>query len=107
MTETLFFEPGTNTPATTDGFGVVFTDVNHADSTSIEYVDVNGNVIPRQPVPAGPGRRENVSFLGVHFDAGEEIYMVRVISGNRPLGEGGDEVAMDDFLYGEPQPIQD
>src|SRR6266496_5403915 len=34
-----FFVPGSTTPATTSGFGAVFTDVDVASTTSIQYFD--------------------------------------------------------------------
>jgi hypothetical protein len=47
------------------------------------------------------------SLLGVNFDAGELISRVRITTGNTALGpnDGGgvDEVAMDGFIYSEPQ----
>ena len=48
------------------------------------------------------------SFLGVQFNAGEQIGRVRIITGNTgALGPtdglaGADVVVMDDFLYAEP-----
>jgi hypothetical protein len=115
ITEALFFVPGTSVPATVDGFGAVFTDVNTDHSTKIEYFDVNGallfgqNVLPRSP------HRGSLSFLGVGFDAGERVFLVRITSGNRVLKTPArdvvvmddfiyrDVVVMDDFIYGEPQ----
>lgn len=107
VVEILFFEPGTGNGATVKGFGAVFTDIDREDSTKIEYLDKNGNLLFSQSVEPGPARRESLSFLGVGFDAGEEIFLVRITSGNRPIsgrGSGTDEVVMDDFIYGEPQP---
>jgi hypothetical protein len=45
ITDGLFFIPGTggSTPATVSGFGAVFTDVDLADSTQIEFFDILGN----------------------------------------------------------------
>jgi hypothetical protein len=106
VTDGTFNEPGdVNTPATTTGFGAVFTDVDLADTTSIEYFDPNGNSLGEFFVPAGPGD-ETLSFLGVIFDAGEQIGRVRITTGTGALGandgEGVDNVVMDDFLYREP-----
>src|SRR5439155_20768805 len=39
ITDVNFFVPGTNTPALTRGFGAVFSDVDLATTTSIEYFD--------------------------------------------------------------------
>lgn len=117
ITEVLFFVPGTSTPATTSGFGVVFTDVNRDSTAKIEYLDINGNLLFSRNVLPGTTQRESLSFLGVGFNAGEQVYLVRITSGNILLSptEGivpllspkakPDTVAMDDFIYGEPQPL--
>ena len=105
IVEALFFVPGSNTGATVDGFGSVFTDVN-AESTVIEYFDVTGRLLFSQAVPPGPTNRRSLSFLGVAFDAGERVFAVRITSGNRsPKTPAQDVVVMDDFIYGEPQAL--
>ncbi len=104
ITETGFFVPGSHTGATVGGFGSVFTGVNQAASTRIEYFDVNGRLLFSRNVLPGPETPGNLSFLGVGFDAGERVYMVRITSGNRaPVTPARDVVVMDDFIYGEPQ----
>src|SRR5262245_46858179 len=106
ITETLFFVPGSPTGATVEGFGAVFTDVNSDDSTKIEYFDVNGALLFSQTVLPGPTKRGSLSFLGVGFDAGERVFLVRITSGNRILKTPArDVVVMDDFIYGEPQAL--
>ena len=115
ITEVLFFVPGTAQGATSRGFGSVFTDVDRAYSTKIEYFDVNGALLFSGAVPPARGN-ETLSFLGVGFDAGEQVFLVRITSGDVELGErerdisfgerereGRDLVVMDDFIYGEPQ----
>ena len=104
-----FFVPGSTTPATTSGFGAVFTDVDLASATSIQYFDAMDNSLGTFFVPALPGS-ENLSFLGVLFNAGERVGRVRITSGNAALGAGtndappgADLVVMDDFIYAEPQ----
>jgi len=105
ITETLFFVPGTARSATVKGFGAVFTDVNTEDSTMIEYLDVNGNLLFARNVMRGPTKRGSLSFLGVTFDTAD-VFMVRIQSGNRILRTPNrDVVVMDDFIYGEPQPL--
>jgi hypothetical protein len=107
IVEILFFVPGSPTGATTDGFGSVFTDVNRDDSTKIEYLDVNGELLFSQNVLPGSTNRGSLSFLGVGFDAGERVFLVRITSGNRILKTPArDVVVMDDFIYGEPQASQ-
>jgi hypothetical protein len=102
----VFFEPGTGTPATVDGFGVVFSNVNLDDSTTIEFFDVHGHLLFSKNALPGGAQLGNFSFLGVGFDAGEQVYLVRVTSGNRlPVSPARDVVMMDDFIYGEPQPL--
>jgi hypothetical protein len=105
ITETLFFKPGTTEAATVKGFGAVFTDVNSDDSTLIEYFDVNGNLLFSQNVLPGATRRGSLSFLGVTFHT-PNVFFVRITSGNRILKTPArDVVAMDDFIYGEPQAL--
>lgn len=106
ITEVLFFVPGTPSAATVDGFGAVFTDVNNDDSTKIEFFDVNGVLLLSQNVLPGPTNRGSLSFLGVGFDAGERVFLVRITAGNRILKTPArDVVVMDDFIYGEPQAL--
>ena len=108
ITEVLFFVPGTVQTSTTKGFGAVFTHVTRDDSTKIEYFDVNGHLLYSAFAPA-VGGRETLSFLAVGFDEGEEVFLVRITSGDVELGGdnrgGRDLVVMDDFVYGEPQPL--
>jgi hypothetical protein len=108
ITEILFFVPGTAQAATSKGFGSVFTHVDRDDSTKIEYFDVNGTLLFSGFVPSAKGS-ETLSFLGVAFDGGEEVFLVRITSGDVELGGsnrgGTDLVVMDDFIYGEPQPL--
>jgi hypothetical protein len=87
------------------GFGAVFTDVDSATSTRLQFFTPDGALIFERAVPAATGN-DTQSFLGVSFDRGEIIGRVRIVSGNAALGpnEAGsaDLVAMDDFIYGEP-----
>lgn len=106
IVEILFFVPGSPTGATVDGFGAVFTNVNREDSTKIEYFNVNGELLFGRNVLPGPTNRGSLSFLGVGFDAGERVFLVRITSGNRILQTPArDVVVMDDFIYGEPQAL--
>lgn len=109
IVEVLFFEPGLPQSATVSGFGAVFTDVDKDGRTKIEYLDIDGNLLHSQTVERGPKSKESLSFLGVAFDEGEQVYLVRITSGDRAIGKrsrGRDEVVMDDFIYAEPQPLQ-
>src|SRR5690242_17021536 len=62
-----FFVPGSNVIAFTNGFGVVFTDVDLANTTSIQFFDINGNSLGTFFAPTS---NNGLSFLGVVFNAG-------------------------------------
>lgn len=98
-----FFVPGTQTPATSTGFGAVFTDVDRP-GTKITYIDAKNRVLGTFPVPVSPGS-ETLSFLGVRF-LNARVAKVRVTSGNvkpgSPETRSRDAVVMDDFIFGEP-----
>jgi hypothetical protein len=99
------------TAASVKGFGVVFADVDRKEST---FIDVfNGTthlgryVAPRRTVAGA------LSFLGV-FLPDNTITRVEITSGDGALGTGVNDVSdggsrdlviMDDFIYGEPQPL--
>lgn len=108
-----FFKPGTTTPATTSGFGLVLADVDGATSptrTIIYAYAPDGSQMFAGSAPAFDG---GLSFVGVSFNAGERIGHVVIRSGTTPIGPTADDnagagidvVAMDDFIYGEPQPV--
>jgi hypothetical protein len=121
-TDVDFFVPGGgNIPATTTGFGAVFTDVDRPDgsgpgekrgnrkaSTLIQYFDADGKLLFGSFVPASPGDG-SLSFFGVVFDDAR-IARVRSTSGDVVPGPDDDRrrdvVVMDDFIYGEPQPLR-
>src|SRR5262245_38965654 len=92
-------------PAGVTGFGAVFTDVDSATSTRMQFFAPDGALLFEQAVPAAAGN-ETQSFLGVFFNQGEIVGRVRIVSGNGAFGpdETGtlDLAAMDDFIYGEP-----
>jgi hypothetical protein len=108
ITNVSFFVPGTSTPAVVSGFGAVFTDVERSDSTKLEFFDLQGNLIFSSFALAVPGVHESLSFLGASF-ATPQIALVRITSGDAGLDAQAenngvvDLVAMDDFIYGEPQ----
>jgi hypothetical protein len=122
ITEALFFLPGSNgtMPATVSGFGAVFTDVDQPDgsgpgkkrgnrgaSTLIEYFGADGKLLFSSFVPASPGDA-SLSFFGIVFKD-SIIARVRITTGDTAPGpddsEKHDIVVMDDFIYGEPQPL--
>ncbi len=105
VTEQTFSVPGSKLPATTTAFGAVFTNVQLANTTSIQLFDPAMKSLGTffAPTSAAGG----LSFLGVSFKNGELIDRVVITTGNTILGpnNGGavNVVAMDDFIYGEPQ----
>lgn len=107
VTEVNFFIPGTSIPATVNGFGVVFTDVDQNGPTYVKYYGENGKLLGFQNAPSS---NNGLSFVGVSFNAGERVSRVEIVSGNQILANGitdngasNDLVAMDDFIYGEPR----
>jgi hypothetical protein len=108
--EVTFAIPGTKIPATVNGFGIVFTDVDSAtggDRSLIRVYDINGRQLSAASAPV---LDNGLSFVGISFNAGERIGRVVIESGNAGLSaanndgvNGVDVVAMDDFIYGEPR----
>jgi hypothetical protein len=120
-TTALFSVPGGGEiPATTAGFGAVFSDVDrqggdehgsgHRDqATSMSFYNVWGDLVYSSDVPASPGDA-GFSFLGILFyDA--RIAYVKITTGNTVPGRNDtarrDVDMMDDFLYAEPQQVED
>jgi len=107
VTDVVFSIPGTmgGTPATVSGFGAVFTDVDLANTTTLQFFNLLNMSLGTFNVPTA---NNGLSFLGVSFNAGEQVARVRITTGNTALsatandGGGIDVVAMDDFLYSEP-----
>jgi hypothetical protein len=109
VTDVLFNQPGALTlPATVSAFGVVFTDVDLAGETRMEFFGSGGASLGAFDVPVGTAIDQSFSFLGVRFDAGERVSRVRITTGLDPVDLGvigADFVAMDDWVYSEPQAI--
>jgi hypothetical protein len=118
VTEVQIFIPGTGTTrALTNGFGVVFADVdqpdgsgpgnkrgNRGDSTLIQFFGSKGELLYSSFVPASPGNG-SLSFFAVLF-ADARIATIRIRAGDEePGADDGDVdiVMMDDFIYGEPK----
>ncbi len=98
-----FFVPGSTDPALTRGFGVIFSDVDVANTTSLTFFGADNLSLGTFFAPALAGN-ETFSFLGVDFGS-PMVSRIRITSGNKFLGEGQldpDVVAMDDFIFGEP-----
>ena len=99
-----FFVPGSATQALTNGFGVVFTDVDIANTTGIQFFDAQNQSLGTFFAPNFVGD-QTLSFLGVIFSEGRVISRARITSGNQILASGNtsnDLVVMDDFIFGEP-----
>jgi hypothetical protein len=122
VTDVEFFLPGGGSiAATTTGFGAVFTDVDRPDgsgpgekrgnrkaTTLIQYFGGDGKLLFSSFVPASPGDG-SLSFFGIVFED-PRIARVRITSGDTAPGPDDDGkhdvVMMDDFIYGEPQPLR-
>lgn len=105
-----FFRSGTAVAATVTGFGAVFSDVDIANATRMEFVSGGGSLgtflVPTRSDAGG------LSFLGVQFAPGTLATQVRMALGTGNLGAGNTDVSvggaadlviLDDFLYSEPQ----
>lgn len=110
ITDVTFSIPGSNgeVPATVTGFGAVFTDVDLANTTSLEFFNSSGRSILLLYAEPGTEPDGSLSFLGAVANAGETIARVRITTGTTALGPSDDTsvdvVAMDDFIYSEPSP---
>jgi hypothetical protein len=99
-----FFLPGSPAqPAFVRGFGLVVADVNIAGSTRLEALDAFGAVIGSVDVPSAPN---GLSFAGLWMEGSTWISSVRLTVGQTGIDDTTsslDIVAMDDFIFAEPQ----
>ena len=109
ITDATFFIPGSGgtAPATVSAFGVIFSDVDSINVTSLQLFDEDGDSLGTFFAP-GIGGSQTFSFLGLQGDAGERVARARITSGNVALNgtsTGNDQVVMDDFIFAEPRRI--
>ncbi len=102
---------GTTTPAVVTGIGAVFTDVDTPGSSHLDFYATDGSLLGSYEVPARSDAG-GLSFLGVKYDS-LVVARVRLTLGQGGMGAavndvsaGGttDLVAIDDLIFGEPQP---
>ena len=101
---------GQPTPALVRGFGIVFSDVDLADKTTIQLFDANGASLGSYSAPVRSDAN-GLSFIGVTF-ADPIIARVRITLGTGILapnvndvsaGGTADLVVLDNLIYGEPK----
>ncbi|HST07944.1 MAG TPA: hypothetical protein VLJ83_07210 [Gemmatimonadaceae bacterium] len=106
----LFQVAGQPTPAVSRGFGVVFSDVDLAEKTTIELFAQDGSSLGIYGAPIRTDAA-GLSFVGVTY-ADPIIARVRITLGTGALGanvndisNGGtlDLVVLDNLIYGEPK----
>jgi len=109
VSDITFKVPGTDSAAFVNGFGIIFSDVDAANYTTVEFFNKNRSLGVFKALPAAQG----FSFVGVVFN-NEKVTRIKITAGNGILGpgqkdisDGGayDLVVMDDFLYGEPRAL--
>jgi hypothetical protein len=105
--------PGSTTAAVVQSFGAVVVDVDRPNVSRLQAFDKSGQLIASVVVPTHRAPDAS-SLVGVQFDR-PVIARVVITLGDAPLGPGTNDisrggrqdiVALDDFLYSEPQPVQ-
>lgn len=102
-----FRVPGQAVAATVKGFGVVLSDVDHENTTFIEFFNESRS-LGKFFAPAKTAT-SNFSFLGVYFK-NDKVTRIRIghdgnlKEGKNDISNGGprDLIVLDDFLYDEP-----
>jgi hypothetical protein len=105
----LFQVAGQPTPAVTRGFGVVFSDVDLVDKTTIELFAQDGSRLGTFQAPPRTDAA-GLSFLGITYD-NPIIARARITLGTGALGAGVNDISaggtidlvvLDNLIYGEP-----
>lgn len=102
IVDVTFKVPGETTDATVKGFGVIFSDVDKDNKTSLEFFDENEKSLGKF---FAKSKDAQFSFLGVKFKDASKVNKVRITVGEEgivKINSTYDKVAMDDFLYDEP-----
>lgn len=102
-----FVVAGTTTFATIRGFGLIASDVDKPNSTSLEFFN-GSRSLGKYYFPAH-NNSTSFSFLGVYFP-NEIVTQVKIghegllFSGEKDITQGGvnDLIILDDFIYSEP-----
>jgi hypothetical protein len=111
--DVLFQVAGEPAPALVTGFGVVFSDVDVSERTTIELFDETGYSLARIVAPVR-SNAAGLSFVGARFPSAI-IARARITLGTGALaaavndvssGGTADLVVTDNFIYGEPRRIQ-
>ncbi len=113
--DVIFHVAGSQTPAAVSGFGVIFSDVDKANVSSIEFFDAAGKSLGKFAAPIRSDAA-GLSFVGVKFvDPTVRAARVRITLGEAALKAGvkdvstqggtSDLVVVDNFIYGEPKAI--
>jgi hypothetical protein len=106
----VFQVAGLPNPAVVNGFGIVLSDVDVADKTTIELFARDGTSLGTFTSPVRTDET-GLTFIGVTFDEAI-IARVRVTLGTGALGAGVDDISaggtldlvvLDNLIYGEPR----
>jgi hypothetical protein len=106
----LFEVAGQPTPALVRAFGVVLSDVDQADMTTIQLFAQDGTSLGTYSAPVRSDAA-GLSFIGVSYDQ-PVIARVRITLGTGSLGAGVSDVSaggtldlvvLDNLIYGEPR----
>ncbi len=102
--DVMFFDPfDQTTPATSDGFGAVFSNVTDNENVFLSFFDADDNLLAQEYVPES--NAGGLSFIGASFED-SILAKVTIYAGlfavDSPNATAANVVAMDDFIFGEP-----